>query len=132
MKVAVVATVCLFGLGVTDCVEQVDGSSATDIIDGRPEFGHPSVGYLRVIGHNLQCGATMVGKAVAVTAAHCLWNDVKLAIGFGKMGSGPEIKVVHAIPHPDRQIVGSYIKHDIAVLFLESDPGFPAVGIERK
>ncbi|MDQ3233629.1 MAG: serine protease [Pseudobdellovibrionaceae bacterium] len=71
------------------------------------------------------CGATLLGKNVAVTAAHCIHNSSRLSlmVDLGKdgryQGEPDRLRPVKAVlPHPDYNPATK--ANDIALLFFES------------
>ncbi len=90
---------------------------AVPVIGGQHETGYPAVGYLMVDGQP-NCGASLVRPQVAVTAAHCVAEGSRFAIGFGDLNSGP-LYQGRAQVHP--QWRGEY-QHDVAILVLDQAP----------
>lgn len=100
------------------------------VVGGRVETGFPAIGYLAIgkdeaslKGPN--CGATLVGAKLAVTAGHCiLTQGPAFGIGFGAPQSGPvyPAKAVYVHPDYDPNAAPRY-RHDVAFLvFAEAPP----------
>ncbi|MEA2750979.1 MAG: hypothetical protein QOI41_5122 [Myxococcales bacterium] len=144
-KLVSIATVVVSLFSLAACTaENVEpsGSSASKIIGGSSDPGHPSVGLLRsVIQVGFDgtpalvggCTATLIGPTAMVTAAHCatdprLWNEVSFDVA-------PDQFAVHGAPgwisaglivHPQYDGDTSH-GHDVAVVVLTERPERPLV-----
>ena len=115
----------------TGVMDETDDSATVDaIVSGARETGYTAVGYLRRADMGVMCNATLVAPRVALTAAHCVYDNRPahdLRMGFGDVGTQPTIRVKRVIVHP-RYTEAAGIAHDVAVLILERDgPVTPAL-----
>ncbi len=97
------------------------------VVGGSLETRFAAIGYLMKATGNKplagpNCGATLVAPNVAVTAAHCVWNDEKtrFGMGFGGVYSG-KAHPGKVFMHPDyrRRDPNHRYRHDFAVLVLD-------------
>ncbi len=102
-------------------------SSDWSVVGGALETRFPAVGYLMSAKGNKplagpNCGATLVAPKVAITAAHCVWNDeaTRFGMGFGNVYSGPP-NPGQVFMHPEyrRRDPKHRYRHDFAVLVLD-------------
>jgi hypothetical protein len=105
-------------------------TDAPEVVGGRAETGYPAVGYLAVGWSAAQlkgpnCGVTLIGERLAVTAAHCIVNAqaTSFGMGLGRAGSSRPYPAKRVFTHPEYQPQGpNRFLHDIAVLVLEEAP----------
>jgi secreted trypsin-like serine protease len=107
-------------------IDTADHLRESNIYDGKPDLGHPSVGVL-ILDKTTQshCTASLVGKRTALTAAHCVkgypdTSKVELRL------DGATYNVETVVPHPGYQEQGNTFdavsSNDIAVLRLQQAP----------
>ncbi|HET9237333.1 MAG TPA: serine protease [Oligoflexus sp.] len=101
-------------------------SAHLDVIGGEPAAAPPFFVALHEPGESSPfCGGTLIGKNLAVTAAHCVSNasgPIEVWLGVSDLKNRPEpIRVEAVRVHP--QYHNRRFQHDVALLFLERDNG---------
>jgi trypsin len=97
-----------------------------DVIGGEPAAAPPFFLALHEPGESSPfCGGTLIGKNLAVTAAHCVSDvsgPIEVWLGVSDLKNRPEPIQVQAVRvHP--QYHNRRFQHDVALLFLERDDG---------
>jgi trypsin len=106
-----------------------------DVIGGEPAVAPPFFVALHEAGQvSPFCGGTLIGKNLAVTAAHCVSEvsgPIELWLGLSDLNDRPEpIRVEAVRKHP--QYHNRRFQHDVALLFLERDDGHDTAPISVK
>lgn len=106
-----------------------------DVIGGEPAAAPPFFVALHEPGEDSPfCGGTLIGKNLAVTAAHCVSDasgPIEVWLGVSDLKSRPESIRVEAVRvHP--QYHNRRFQHDVALLFLERDEGRETARISAK
>lgn len=95
-------------------------SESTDIIGGRVDYGHPSVGKVAFAGEAI-CTGTLIGRRTVLTAAHCIEGPARShSFVVGGAAYAAASVVVHPGWNPDGD--DGMGKNDIAVMILSSAP----------
>jgi trypsin len=110
-------------------------SARLDVIGGEPAAAPPFFVALHEPGEGSPfCGGTLIGKNLAVTAAHCVSDvsgPIEVWLGVSDLKSRQESIRVEAIRvHP--QYHNRRFQHDVALLFLERDEGRETAPISRR
>jgi secreted trypsin-like serine protease len=106
-----------------------------DVIGGEPAAAPPFFVALHEPGESSPfCGGTLIGKNLAVTAAHCVSHasgPIEVWLGVSDLKNRPETVRVEAVRvHP--QYHNRRFQHDVALLFLEGDDGRETAPISLK
>jgi secreted trypsin-like serine protease len=130
------AAVAALSVTLVGCAGE-DASSTTDdaeVVGGRAATGVPAVGYLATGPNAISldgpvCGATLIGRRLAVTAAHCVEDRQAYGVGFGSVTDAftaeipfPARRVVAHPRYDARPNIDNRFHHDVAVVFLKDAP----------
>jgi phosphohistidine swiveling domain-containing protein len=105
-------------------------SDEQDLVGGSAESRFRAVGYISATGSDdVLCGATLIARNVAVTAAHCVdrSRDEQLQFGVGEVGDRVRYGVASIHVHPDAHLesqgdidlVHTLLLYDLAYLLLD-------------
>ncbi len=117
--VALLSAAC--GVGSLSEQQDVAGSNADEIVLGKRDNGHPTVGTVVEDGQGM-CTGTLIGQKTVLTAAHCITAAAShYSVDFG----GNSFSAAKVVVHPNwNQNADQYEgKNDLALILLKLSPG---------